>query len=259
MEDYTISEFYELPSEGKIYDTGVNPKLHFRSMTTNEEMMRLSQSDYPYKTMCEIIDRCLVEPVGISSYEMSLGDYQYCLHKLRTVTYGNKYSLVSICPVCGKAMKKVINLDEIEVFKYFPEYEEYFNVELPTKKNKVKLRYQTPRDMDEIEHEVKQWLDNFYKQYPKSKPTVNIKYLFQLKHLIETVDGQIYNSEKLEAFLRALPMLDTNKLLQAGTKINTKVGINTVLQNKCDNPDCGAAFATSFRITDRFFGPVDDE
>ena len=36
--NYTISEYFTLPSEGKIYDTKVNPQINLRSMTTQEEM-----------------------------------------------------------------------------------------------------------------------------------------------------------------------------------------------------------------------------
>ena len=84
--DYTIAETYTLPSRGKIYGTVVSDQVKLRSMTIEEEMKRLSHTDTPYKTLCEVIDDCIVEPIGISSYEMCLGDYQYLLHRLRVVT-----------------------------------------------------------------------------------------------------------------------------------------------------------------------------
>lgn len=43
--DYIISEEYTLPSHGKIYSKPVKEVVKLRSMTTNEEMKRLSPSD----------------------------------------------------------------------------------------------------------------------------------------------------------------------------------------------------------------------
>ena len=93
MTNYTIGNQYTLPSLGKVYDKQINPQITLRSMTIEDEMKRLNHADRPYKVMCEIIDDCLIEKLGISSYDMCLGDYQFLLHKLRVVTYGKEYKL----------------------------------------------------------------------------------------------------------------------------------------------------------------------
>ena len=62
----------------------------------------------------------------------------------------------------------------------------------------------------------------------------------------------------LDQFLRKLPLMDSNAILQRATKINNKVGINTAIQNICTNPKCGAKYRTTFRITNEFFGPTID-
>ena len=100
MTNYSIAEEYVLPSRGKVYSQNVNPNVKIRSMTTEEEMKRLAPSDKTYKNLCEIIDDCLVENPGISSYDMCLADYQFLLHKLRVVTYGPDYPITSKCPFC---------------------------------------------------------------------------------------------------------------------------------------------------------------
>lgn len=253
MEDYTISEFCELPSKGKIYTKNVNPNIKLRSMTTEEEMRRLSPTDHPYKALCDIIDTCMIEPCGISSYDMCLGDYQYLLHQLRIITYGSDYPSSSICPICGKVNRVVLDLDKIQVLKF--DEEEIKNImsfELPVSKKKIKLKYQTPRDIDEIEQEEKE----FKLKNPES--TINISYLISLRHTIDTVDDKKVDDFKLDHFLRHLPMKDTNILLQKAAKINEKVGIDTRITNKCANPNCGATYQTSFRITNEFFGPTID-
>ena len=253
MAEYTISEFCELPSKGKIYNKVINPNIRLRSMTTEEEMRRLSPTDYPYKTLCDIIDTCMVEPCGISTYDMCLGDYQYLLHQLRIITYGSDYPSSSICPICGKVNRVVLNLDEIKVLEFKEEeIKGLMEFELPVSKKKIKLKYQTPRDIDEIEKEEKE----FKLKNPES--TINIGYLISLKHTIDTIDGKKVEEYKLEHFLRNLPMRDTNILLQKASKINEKVGIDTRINNKCTNPKCGATYQTTFRITNEFFGPTID-
>ena len=89
--DYTIAESYTLPSLGKVYDHEINPHIKLRSMTTTEEMKRLSPSDRPYENLAEIIDDCLIEKPDISAYDLCVGDFQFLLHKLRIVTYGPMY------------------------------------------------------------------------------------------------------------------------------------------------------------------------
>ena len=50
--DFTISENYILPSLGKIYEEEFDPHITIRSMTTADEMKRLSPSELTYKNMC---------------------------------------------------------------------------------------------------------------------------------------------------------------------------------------------------------------
>lgn len=252
MAEYTISEYCELPSKGLIYDKPVHASIQMRSMTTEEEMRRLSHTEFPYKTLCDLIDTCMVEPCGISSYDMCLGDYQYLLHRMRVVTYGSKYPSSSVCVVCGAVNKSTIDLDDIPVLEFDPEeYNKLRCLTLPTSGKQVMLRYQTPRDIDQIAQEER----DFKLRNPDS--TTNISYLISLRHTIESIDGQKVPAAKLDQFLRKLPMRDTNAILQVATKLNEKVGIDTKIKNKCSNPRCGVEYYTTFRITNEFFGPTD--
>ena len=251
MSEYTISEFGELPSKGKIYKQNVNPQIHLRSMTTEEEMRRLAYSELPYKPLCDVIDACLIEPIGISSYDLCLGDYQYLLHRLRVVTYGPEYPSASVCPICGQVNRQTLNLDEVAII---PFNEEEFNnlllVNLPGCNKQVKLKVMTPRDIDEIVKEEKE----FTAKNPDN--TININYLLTLRHSIDSVNDQHLDKIKLDIFLRKLNMRDTNLIYKTMNKLEEKVGLDTRIQNKCTNPKCGAQYATTFRVTNEFFGPA---
>ena len=152
MTSYSIAEEFTLPSGGKVYSTPVNPVVKLRSMTTEEEMKRLAPSDRAYKPICEIIDDCLVENPGISSYDMCLADYQFLLHRLRVVTYGNSYPMSSVCPYCGNENENVINLSDLEV-KEFDLGNDFANLTefiLPRTQKAIKIRLQTPRMIDDV-------------------------------------------------------------------------------------------------------------
>ena len=253
MENYTIAETYTLPSKGLIYTQQVSPQVTLRSMTTEEEMKRLSHTETPYKTLCTIIDDCMVEPIGISSYDMHLGDYQFLLHKLRVVTYGSTYSSSSVCPVCGRTNKVTVDLDKLAVFSCdSPFADDDINIVLPKTGKKIALKFQTPRDLDEIAREEKEYLE----KNPEEEE--NINYLLSLRHVIDKVDDKKQNHIWLDQFLRKLPLADSNYLLQKAAKLNDKVGVDTVLFNECSNSRCGAKYRTSFRITAEFFGPTVD-
>jgi len=135
--NYTIAETYELPSEGKIYSQTVDPLIKLSSMQTQHELRRLNRTDRPLKTMADIIDDCMVDKCGISSYDMCISDYQFLLHKIRTVTYGPEYKCTTTCPLCGEQNNSVVNLDEIKITKYSEEFKRYYHLNCP----KLKIGY----------------------------------------------------------------------------------------------------------------------
>ena len=51
--NYTISEGYELPSKGLIYEPKISSHVELRSMTARDEMKRLAGSTAKFKVLCE--------------------------------------------------------------------------------------------------------------------------------------------------------------------------------------------------------------
>lgn len=248
--DYTLTGNYTLPSLGKVYNVDVNPNVKIRSMTVAEEMKRLNSSDRPYKNLADIIDDCLVDKPGISSYDMCLGDFQYLLHKLRVVTYGTKYRLSSKCPHCGFDNVGEIDLNEMSVSSYTDEVEKYFDIELPISKNRVRLRMQTPRMLDDINVRVKEITS---KRKSSSKDSA---FLLNIESVIDTVDGSKLDVFKKSDFVKQLPMADINYILASMNKINELIGLDMTLSATCDF--CGLDYDSPFRITPEFFRPSID-
>lgn len=248
MEDYTLAEEYTLPSKGKVYDKPINPNIKIRSMTTEEEMKRLGHSEKPYKIISEIIDDCLVEKPGVSSYDLCIGDFQFLFYKLRTVTYGPDYTILVKCPFCDEVSEKTLNLDELEVVEYSEELmDKYLNITLPVSGKSIKLRLQTPRMLDEITVKTKN-LQN------KSSNTAGSAILYTLLSVIEKVDGEVLNQVQLETFIRKLNMKDTNFILQSLRKVN--IGVSPNIDMEC--PMCLNSFSAPLPINGEFFGPSID-
>ncbi len=245
----TIQETVTLPSKGLLYGVKFNPKVTLRSMTTEEEMLRLSPTDSEYQTMSSIIESCLKEKLPISVYDLCLGDYEFLLHKLRIVTYGPEYKMVIQCPNCEEVVKSTVNLDYEEVLEFDEDKGLDLEIVLPISKHKIKLSLQTPRKLDIIKEKSKD-------MRKKTKLNVQYEVMFTAMSLIQEIDGKQPNEMYLEKFVRELPLKDTNYLIQKGDEINRKVGLDNQVVAKCSN--CNYEVVTSFRQQPEFFGPQID-
>ena len=252
-QDYVLFEEGTLPSLGKLYrEKNVNPEFKVRSMTTVEEMRRLSHSERPLKVICDIIDDCLINNPfnGMSVCDMCLGDYQYILHKLRVATYGPSYKMNTYCPLCGASEIQDIDLDTLEHVQFTEEIFSLMNLTLPVTKAELTLKYQTPRMLDTTTIKKK----DFEKGMPNS--TVDQTLLFTVCSVIDTVNSEHLDSFQLENYVRKLPMRDTNAILKRANKIDNSIGLKTDFNFKCGV--CGNNYRSPFLITPEFYGPSED-
>mgnify|MGYP003302040698 CR=1 FL=1 len=248
MANYSIAEDYTLPSMGKVYEQNVNPNVKIRSMTTQEEMRRLAPSDKVYKNLCDVIDDCLIENPGISAYDMCLADYQFLLHKLRVVTYGAAYHTASKCPHCLSTNDKVIDLNDLPVKPLdLDELTKLTSFTLPKTGKNITIKVQTPRMVDEVNSRVKE-----LKKKTNNQAT-DAALLYTISSLIETIDGEKLDPVMREAFVRQLPMMDTNYIIKCAQKLVESFGLDLKMTFEC--PVCGLDYTSYFRVTSEFFGP----
>lgn len=249
MENYTIAEDFVLPSHGKIYlDRQVNENVRLRSMTTIDEMKRLRPNERQYKNMAEVIDSCMVEDIGISAYDMCIADYQFLMHKLRVVTYGPEYPLKCTCPFCLLSQEETINLDDLQYKEYSEDIQQYNDFVLPVTGKHIELRMQTPRLLDDVTV-----ASNAEKKRSRGGDQNGSAFLFTLKYLIKSVDGEKMDPIKMEDFIKNLPMKDTNFIMRQAERALDSMGLVDDLTIICNA--CGMTYSSPFRVTSEFFRP----
>jgi predicted RNA-binding Zn-ribbon protein involved in translation (DUF1610 family) len=247
--NYTIMEGYELPSKGKIYSESVNPHIELRSMTARDEMKRLSPSSTPLKTLADIIEGCCIEKPAVHVYDMSLGDYEFLLHKLRIVTYGEDYKVSLRCPECGEVIETIAKLGQLDT-KEFDEDKvgELQTFSLPKSGHIVTLNFLSPRMVEEMEVKVK----DMKRRYKGA--TIDFETLVKLLVNIDLVDGEKKSEHDLENIVTNLPALDLQKILNNIDKLNQQIGLDNILYITC--PKCGEEVTTFFRFGPEFFRPT---
>ena len=246
--DYTIMEGYELPSKGKIYTENVDPHIELRSMTARDEMKRLSPSSTPLKTLADIIEGCCIEKPAVHVYDMSLGDYEFLLHKLRIVTYGEDYKVSLRCPECGELIDAVAKLGQLSVKEFDDELVNSIqNFQLPQSGRSITLNFLTPRRVEEMEVKVK----DMKRRYKSA--TIDFDTLVRAMSNIDLIDGEKHPEHELENFVMNLPARDLQKILNNIDKLNQQIGLDNVLYLTC--PKCGEEVNTFFRFGPEFFRP----
>lgn len=246
--NYTIAEGYELPSKGIIYNTKVNPNVELRSMTAKDEMKRLAPSNLPYKVLADIIEGCMIEKPAVHVYDMALGDYEYLLHRLRVVTYGDLYKMTIKCPNCGQVVDAEAHLNELQLKEFDEEiYDKLKNVTLPDSGKAIGLKFQTPRMLDERESKIRDFKKRF------KDIDYDARTFISIIQTIDTVDEVELKLTDLEQFVFKLTARDLLAIQQAGERLTNSIGLDTSIDVICD--ECGEEVNTFFRFGPNFFRP----
>lgn len=246
--NYTISEGYELPSGGKIYDKPVKSHVELRSMTARDEMKRLAPSTTPLKTLADIIEGCMIEKPAIHVYDMCIGDYEYLLHKLRVVSYGPEYAVVTECSHCGEVIETNADLDSLEVKEFdINKFNSLRTFNLKRSGKQITLKIVTPRLLEEISAKTK--------EVKRKHANVDIDWhtRTRLVQSIEAVDGVKMADYEIESFIDSLPAADMQKILNSIDELSGYVGLDTALGLTC--PHCGGENTIFFRFGPEFFRP----
>lgn len=234
-----------LPSKGALYQN-VNPNVTLRGMTIRDEIIRLNASEYDYKPLADMLDRCILNDIGISSYDMCLGDFQYLLFQLRALTYGSSLTLSSRCPYCGMVQESVIKIDDIPLQETtIQDLQDVANIELPVTKERITLNTTTPRILDKLTSEVKKGK----RKGKGSEPELFLK----LSACIGSIEG-VGEDFDIDMWLEDLPMMDVNTILQHSAKLDNMIGMDLTRVVTCNT--CKLDYDSGISVTKEFFRPT---
>jgi hypothetical protein len=212
-------------------------------------MKRLSPSSSRFKKLADIIEGCMIEKPAIHVYDMALGDYEFLLHKLRIVTYGPDYKLAIGCPFCGHTFEGNANLEQLQIIDFDEEkFRALQTFQLPVLGDTVKIKFQTPRMLDEIEAKTKE----MKRKYREAELDFNLFIL--LEAVIDEVNGIKLDPMKAENYISKLPARDMTKIVNNLDALNELIGLDASLFVDC--PNCGDEVKTFFRFGAEFFRPT---
>jgi transcription initiation factor IIE alpha subunit len=180
---------------------------------------------------------------------MALGDYEFLLHKLRIVTYGEDYKVGLRCPDCNERIEAIAKLGHLEVKDFDEELiRDTQTFSLPKSGRIITLSFLSPRCVEEMEVKVK----DMQRRYKTA--TIDFETLVRLLYNIDLVDGEKKTETELENIITNLPAMDLQKILNNIERLNQLVGLDNTLYITC--PKCGAEVSTFFRFGPEFFRPT---
>lgn len=226
MSDITVS--VALPSQGKLYGKEIQwqnelraPRLRDRGLGSSTKKLKLQSS---------ILDKTLLQPLGISTYDLHTADFVYLNLMQRQLSKGYApYKINLKCPHCKKTFVLDFQLETLPVkpLTAAPEYK------YTTRDgHELELTFVTPRMLDECVDKA----TDFMTEYPDTDLAFeDLKTRELLRFIIKTVDGERLTYARMTQFLDDLYSDDADDILQT---VNTfDFGVQFKQETICDN--CG--------------------
>lgn len=202
------TELVPLPSNGKVYppSSSLHAKetVEIRPMTAREEDILTSRALLKKGTVVtELIKSCLVDK-SINTLDLLAGDRNALMVAVRITGYGAEYSAEVSCNECDAKNQQTFNLAELPIKRLeiepVSDGQNLFEFVLPHTKKKVKFRFTTGKDEEELS--VTQ--EKQKKLGLKTDSTVTTA----LQQSIVSIDG-VEDRAKINNFIRMMPARDS--------------------------------------------------
>lgn len=232
----------ELPSRGKLYESGLE-SITLRAMTTAEEKMLLGSTGE--NAFDRILKECIVEPKDIKLAELLPADKHFILIKLRTHTYGSMYNIQGRCEACGEKSDFAVNLDEFYVNELDDDFEEPIEFTLPISGDKLSCKLLRGSDMDLISTQAR-------KVSKRTKAKVSeLEYTMRMARHITKINGEETDFGKAQNYVKDMHGQDSAYFWYELNK--QPIGLDTTVEETC--PECGEAMEFFMPINSEFFRP----
>ena len=237
-QNYKLDVAYDvipLPTKGIFYKNKKD-SVKVSYLTASDENILTSQNLIQQGMVIDELLRAKVIDKDITVDELHESDKEAILLFLRNTAYGSDITLVVVDPDTGEKVEVEYDLQNIKYkeFKLVSDNEGYFDFTLPASKKKIKFKFVTPKEEEELSLIEEQYKDMMI------KPTVTKR----LEKMIVDVEGE-RDPMRISHFISTLPIKDSQALrkyvsentpgldkevevtLPSGKKIQTFFNLNT--------------------------------
>jgi len=246
----TIFEDVVLPSRGYLYKTDAGEliipdgKIRIHAMTGKAEKILYGSAGEG--KIDALIRLCTTLPGALSPAELTMGDRNYILVKLRILSLGEAYPVRCRCESCREQFAYQVDLSRLDVNSFGDEAEaEPFKVTLPLKGCEVGFRLLRGRD-EEVVRKFRRRCQLEGKQEGGGDA-----YIFSLSRRIVSVNGHASEGAASFDFVENLVSRDLTAFRHAYDEKN--VGVNMELKVVC--PSCLYESEETLPFSDEFFRP----
>jgi hypothetical protein len=202
------TELVPLPSNGRVYSQESTlfdrDLVEIRPMTAREEDILTSRALLKKGTvLTELIKSCLIDKT-INPLDLLAGDRNALMVAIRITGYGAEYSTEIECNECNVKGSQVFNLSELPIKRLeispIVDGQNLFEFTLPYTKKKVRFKFTTGRD----EEEMSTTQEKQKKLGLKTDSAVTMG----LQQAIISIDG-IEDRHKISNFVKMMPARDS--------------------------------------------------
>ena len=243
-------ELAPLPSLGKVYHPespmhGLET-IEIKAMTAKEEDILTSRALLKKGTVItELIKSCIINR-AIDPLQLLSGDRNALMIAIRITGYGPEYNVELECPECGVKSPHEFDLSSLPIQRLeiepVQEGTNLFEYELPYSKKKIRFKFMTGKD----EEEIMVMTEKHKKLALGSETNVTTNLLYS----IVSVDG-ITDRGKIASFVKMMPARDSLALRDYIK--NTEPGIVMRQDTTCDA--CGHTEEVSMPLGVTFLWP----
>ena len=233
----------ELPSQGILYKNKKS-SVKVSYLTTIDENILSSQNIINSGKLVDILLERKVKDLGFDTKDLLEGDRMAILIFLRSTGLGDKYTQAVLDPETGKVVPGEIDLPSLTQKKLSiqPDEKGEFDFELPQSKHKVKFRFLTGKDEEEINQQDETLME-------RNGDEVSHKITLRLERQIMQINDD-RDKMKLSSIIKKLTLKDSRALRKYMTDLEPGIDFNTTATIQG-----GVEVATFLRIGSNFLWP----
>lgn len=210
-----------LPSKGLVYDKEIKWSNRLRAPRLCDR--GIGDLTKKNKLQASILDKTLLEPLGMSAYDLHTADFLYLNFMQRQIAKaGQPYKIKIKCEHCGAEQLVDFDLKELKV-NYLAEKPEYRFKTLSGEE--IEYTFLTPRKIDE----AKEAAELYREEYPEADQDVELQEL--LRSVILKVDGVKPTHSQMTDFINNMYIEDSDSFLERLMTIN--FGLDLQQTAKC--------------------------